>query len=97
LSQAEAHLAAGWAYANALPRWSVRVRLACAWPILIGLETLDLLRAATVLDPTRRVKVGRAQVKRLLWRSVLYYPWPSAWRGLGQRTPTAELAPKAKT
>ena len=27
---------AGWAYTNALPRRCVRVRLACAWPILIG-------------------------------------------------------------
>ena len=83
LAQAEAHLAAGWAYTNALPRGSVRVRLACAWPVLIGLETLKLLRSSPVLDPAQRVKVGRAQVKRLIWRSVLYYPSASAWRKLG--------------
>jgi farnesyl-diphosphate farnesyltransferase len=82
LGQAEAHLAAGWAYTNALPRRSVRVRLACAWPILIGLETLKLLRSSPILDPSRRVKVDRVRVKRLIWRSVLHYPSPAAWRKL---------------
>ena len=41
LDRAEAHLLAGWAYTNALPCRCVRVRLACAWPILIGCETLQ--------------------------------------------------------
>ena len=82
LDRAQAHLLAGWDYTNALPRRSVRVRLACAWPILIGLETLRLLRRGNVLDPTQRLKVSRRQVKRLLWRSVLYYPSPAAWRGM---------------
>jgi farnesyl-diphosphate farnesyltransferase len=75
-------LQAGWEYTNALPRRSVRVRLACAWPILIGLETIRLLRCGNVLDPSRRLKVSRRQVKRLLWRSVLYYPFSAAWRGM---------------
>ena len=82
LGRAQAHLLAGWDYTNALPRRSVRVRLACAWPILIGLETLRLLRGGNVLDPRQRFKVSRRQVKRLLWRSVLYYPSPTAWRGM---------------
>ena len=59
LDRAEAHLQAGWAYTNALPRRSVRVRLACAWPILIGRETLKLLRAGDALDPQQRIKVSR--------------------------------------
>src|SRR5208283_1343108 len=46
LDLAEGHLRAGWLYTNSLPRRSMRVRLACAWPILIGLETLKLLRPA---------------------------------------------------
>jgi len=82
LAQAEAHLRAGWDYTNALPRRSVRLRLACAWPILIGVETLRLLRSGPVLDPGRPLKVSRRQVQRLLWRSVLSYPWPPAWRAL---------------
>jgi farnesyl-diphosphate farnesyltransferase len=82
LDRAAAHLLAGWAYTNALPRRSVRVRLACAWPILIGFETLKLLRTGNVLDPEQRIKVSRRQTRRLICRSILYYPLPAAWRGL---------------
>jgi farnesyl-diphosphate farnesyltransferase len=88
LDRAEAGLLAGWAYTNALPRRSVRVRLACAWPVLLGLETLRLLRAGKVLDPQKRLKVSRSQFRRLRWRSVLCYLWPSAWRGLVPLTGT---------
>jgi farnesyl-diphosphate farnesyltransferase len=79
LDRADAHLLAGWAYAKALPRRSVRVRLACSWPILIGRATLKLLRAGNALDAAQRIKVSRREVKRLMLRSVLLYPWPGAW------------------
>jgi farnesyl-diphosphate farnesyltransferase len=82
LERAASHLAAGWNYTNTLPRRCVRVRLACAWPLLIGADTLALLRMHPVLDSQRRLKVSRSHVKRILWRSVLYYPWSPAWRGL---------------
>ena len=81
LARAEAHLVAGWDYTNALPRGSVRVRLACAWPIQIGLETIRLLRASPILDPQKRLKVSRREVKKLMLRSILLYPFP-AWKGL---------------
>jgi farnesyl-diphosphate farnesyltransferase len=77
-------MAAGWTYTNTLPRGCVRVRLACAWPLLIGRETLTLLRAGNALDPQRRIKVSRPVVRRIIWRSVLYYPLPGLWRGLFQ-------------
>jgi farnesyl-diphosphate farnesyltransferase len=60
----------------------MRIRLACAWPILIGLETIKRLRAESVLDPQHRVKISRAEVRRLIWRSVLSFPWPAAWKKL---------------
>lgn len=82
LDKAEAHLRAGWLYTNTLPRGCVRVRLACAWPIQIGLETLRLLRTSNVLDPEHRVKVSRRRVKQLMLRSVVAYPRPAAWRKL---------------
>ena len=82
LALAEGHLTAGWAYTNALPGRCIRVRLACAWPILIGMKTLAMLRAGNVLDPESRIKVSRPEVNRLILRSVLYYPWPGAWRRL---------------
>ncbi|HOX55380.1 MAG TPA: phytoene/squalene synthase family protein [Candidatus Paceibacterota bacterium] len=79
LARADAHLRAGWDYIHALPRRCVRVRLACAWPILIGRETLERLRDDNVLDPALRVKVSRRQVRKIIFRSVLLYPWPGAW------------------
>jgi farnesyl-diphosphate farnesyltransferase len=81
LAGAESHLAAGWDYTNALPSGQFRLRLACAWPILIGVRTLRRLRRENVLDPARRVKVSRPEIRALIGRSILLYPWPSAWRG----------------
>ncbi|MGO9479308.1 MAG: phytoene/squalene synthase family protein [Limisphaerales bacterium] len=82
LDRAEAHLAAGWAYTNTLPFGQVRVRLACAWPILIGVKTIEKLRRAGVLDLQKRVKVSRDEVRWILLRSTLFYPLPRAWQKL---------------
>lgn len=67
--------ALGWldearAYTLALPRREVRLRLACAWPLLLGLATLARIRRADrLLDPSVTVKVPRPAVRRLLLRS----------------------------
>jgi farnesyl-diphosphate farnesyltransferase len=82
LDAAESHLAAGWAYTNALPFGRVRVRLACAWPILIGMKTIERLRAGNVLDLQQGVKISRAEVRGILLRSTLFYPLPGMWRRL---------------
>ena len=82
LDIAQAHLAAGWDYTNALPRSCIRVRLACAWPVLIGVRTLARLRVENILDASRRVKVSRAEVRSLILRSIFLYPLPGAWRSL---------------
>ena len=66
----------------ALPGRSVRVRLACAWPVLIGIRTLARLRASNPLDPQQRIKISRSEVKSVIVRSVLFYPCPPAWRNL---------------
>jgi farnesyl-diphosphate farnesyltransferase len=82
LGRAEAHLRAGWDYTNALPPGNRRVRLACAWPILFGLETLKLLRTAKVLDAAHRVKVNRKKVRQIQLRSMVLLVWPRAWKHL---------------
>ncbi|MSU59734.1 MAG: squalene/phytoene synthase family protein [Pedosphaera sp.] len=82
LDLAETYLAAGWNYTNNLPWRCIRVRLACAWPILIGVQTLARLRTANPLDASQKVKLPRANVRGILWRSVLRYPFPAAWRDL---------------
>ncbi|MGB7770050.1 MAG: phytoene/squalene synthase family protein [Verrucomicrobiia bacterium] len=82
LDVAESHLQAGWDYTNALPGGQVRLRLACAWPILIGARTIKRLRAANVLELRQGVKISRGEVYRIILRSVLSYPLPGAWRRL---------------
>ena len=82
LSLAQKHLEAGWEYTNALPRGCVRVRLACAWPILIGVKTLAKLQMANVLDPERQIKVSRAEVRQIIWRTAFCYPFPGLWQKL---------------
>ena len=97
LAQAESHLAAGWAYTNALPRHSIRMRLACAWPLLIGWQTVQLLRKGKILDADHPLKITRRQVKRIMLRSVLYYPLAKRWYaqfpavgGAGTARPTSD-------
>jgi farnesyl-diphosphate farnesyltransferase len=82
LAQAESHLAAGWEYTHLIPRGQVRVRLACAWPILIGAKTITRLRTGRVLDPDNRIKISRSEVRGILWQTVIRYPWAGMWRAL---------------
>jgi farnesyl-diphosphate farnesyltransferase len=82
LDEAESHLRAGWIYTNTLPFGQCRVRLACAWPILIGMRTIEKLRAANVIDLRRRVKISHGERNGILLRSTLTCPLPFAWRRL---------------
>jgi len=82
LDFAEARLAAGWEYTNALPRQFTRLRLACAWPILIGRRTLDLLRESPVLDPAIEVRIPRSEVYQIVLCSFLSHPFAGIWKRL---------------
>jgi farnesyl-diphosphate farnesyltransferase len=65
------HYEAGWQYTFAIPRGETRMRLACAWPLLIGLRTLDLLaQAPNWLDPGVVLKVPRIRVYGMMAQSV---------------------------
>lgn len=85
ISKAEEHLKIAWEYVLGLPRSWVRVRLACALPVLIGVKTLNKLREGSVLNPDTRIKVSRAEVKRIMRATVLYYPMNSVWKNLPAR------------
>lgn len=76
LNLATEHMAAGWNYTLALPKGCVRVRLACAWPILIGARTLRRLENEAILDPQHRVKVSRTEVWTDVLGSIALYPTP---------------------
>jgi farnesyl-diphosphate farnesyltransferase len=71
LNTALDHYEAGWQYTFAIPRREARMRLACAWPLLIGLRTLDLLAASpSWLDPAVTIKVPRVRVYGLMAHSL---------------------------
>lgn len=82
LDKAHAHLATGWDYTNMLPRGCARVRLGCAWPILIGVKTLARLREARVLAASAPVKVDRAEVRGIVARTLVCVFWPARWQRL---------------
>ncbi len=82
LDKAESHLAAGWRYTNTLPFGEFRLRLACAWPVLLGIKTIEKLRAASVTELQQRLKVSRGEVRGIIFRSLLASPFPMAWRKL---------------
>jgi farnesyl-diphosphate farnesyltransferase len=72
LSVALDHYDAAWRYTLAIPRREWRMRLACAWPLLIGQGTLDALAAHdNPFAATPPVKVSRAAVRTMLAGSTL--------------------------
>jgi farnesyl-diphosphate farnesyltransferase len=79
LERATHHLQAGWRYTSRIPGGQLRLRLACAWPVLLGARTVAKLRREAVLDPSRRIKVSRADVREVLLGSVLRLPVRGAW------------------
>lgn len=82
LDLAQDHLTAGWHYTTSLPFTQIRLRLACAWPILIGVETISKLRQSPLLDPNHRVKVSRRELRQIMLGSLILYPWPGRWKNL---------------
>jgi farnesyl-diphosphate farnesyltransferase len=70
LSVALEHYEAAWRYTLAIPRAEWRMRLACAWPLLIGLATLEALAAhPNPLAAAPPVKIARTAVRAILARS----------------------------
>lgn len=71
LDQAVKHLEAAWLYTMQIPRTQLGLRLACIWPVWIGLKTIVRLRKANPLDPDRHIKISRLEVYAILLRSWL--------------------------
>lgn len=82
LAEAEDHLRAGWQYTNTLPKRFMRLRLACAWPALIGMNTIEKLRKTNILNPLIRVKTSRAEIYGIIIGSILRYPFSATWNSL---------------
>jgi farnesyl-diphosphate farnesyltransferase len=72
VARALTHYDAGWRYTLAIPRLEWRMRLACVWPLTIGLATLAALTAhPDPLGASPPVKIPRARVRHILARSAL--------------------------
>lgn len=85
LELALAHYDVAWSYTLAVPRREWRLRLACAWPLAIGLATLA--RVAAHPDPLGTptpIKIPRAHTRALLARTTM--------RALSNRALAAEAA-----
>jgi farnesyl-diphosphate farnesyltransferase len=67
IQEARDHLDQGWRYTMAIPRMEIRLRLACMWPILIGIRTLQQLSVSRhELSPNFPIKVARSEVYRIV-------------------------------
>ena len=80
LEKATDHLAAGWHYTLQIPHEHYRLRLACAWPILMGRHTLDLVHNANPLQPEPRLKISRGKVRSIIWSTLWRVPFKGPWR-----------------
>lgn len=61
------HLDQGWLYTMAIPRSELRLRLACAWPILFALKTLQRVSVSeSLLDSAVTIKMTRAEIYRIM-------------------------------
>jgi farnesyl-diphosphate farnesyltransferase len=66
------HYNVAWDYTLAIPRLEWRMRLACAWPLLIGLATLAELAAhPNPLSVKTPIKISRRAVRSLLTQSTV--------------------------
>jgi farnesyl-diphosphate farnesyltransferase len=83
LDKAEEQLGAGIDYCSALTSW--RLRFATALPALIGARTLALLRQAGTESQSRKIKVPRKAVRRILAAGLAAAASPHALRVLFQR------------
>jgi farnesyl-diphosphate farnesyltransferase len=66
------HYDVAWRYTLAIPRLEWRMRLACAWPLLIGLGTIvELAGHPDPLAARAPIKISRGAVRALVARSTL--------------------------
>ena len=82
------HYDEAWLYTLAIPRAEWRMRLACAWPLLIGLATLGAIAAHP--DPLASegpIKISRRRVRAIVARATL-----AVWSDAALRAEAARLS-----
>jgi farnesyl-diphosphate farnesyltransferase len=82
------HYDEAWRYTLAIPRLEWRMRLACAWPLLIGLATLSAIAGhGDPLATERPIKISRAAVRTIIARSIV-----AVWSDVALRAEAARLS-----
>lgn len=89
--KAEGHLANGLEYVTMLPRSSYRMRLACAWPLLLAARTLAVSRG----NP--RVLSDEAKISRKRVRQILLVSYLIGWSNTALRWYYRQLTRPAHT
>ena len=85
------HYEVAWHYTLAIPRLEARMRLACAWPLMIGLGTLATLAAhPDPIGAAAPIKLTRAAVRGILARSSF-----TIWSNAALRRDAARLLARA--
>lgn len=68
------HLEEGWQYIMKIPRGEFRLRLACLWPHLFAVKTLDeISRSPSLLEPAFTIKIPRSSVYKTMLQTGLFY------------------------
>lgn len=80
LDRAEEYLRVGWGYTNVLPKKQWRLRLATAWPVLIGVKTISKLRKSPILGTSAPVKISRGEVRGVMFGSFLGLLSEARWK-----------------
>ncbi|MEK7486376.1 MAG: phytoene/squalene synthase family protein [Planctomycetota bacterium] len=81
MQEAEKKLKQGILYVESIPHGEIRLRLACAWPLLIGLKTLQKLRREeNLILPPQKIKISRQEVYQILGKTLFLFPIPRGSR-----------------
>ncbi len=83
MNLANQYLADAWQYTLMIPHEHYRLRLACAWPILMGKRTLHLLHASSnPLEPRTKRKISRREIRGIVWSTTWRVPFRGPWNRL---------------
>lgn len=85
LDHALSHYQAAGQYIDAIPTTCFRLKLACVWPVWIGLRTVALLRKGNPLDLQNRIKISRSEVYGIMISTLFQAGFPSLLHGSFKR------------
>lgn len=76
LDLTDSHLEAAVQYIGMIPHGQFRLRGSCMLPVVIGKQTVSLLRAGNVLDYSSRIKIQRSDIEKVVSRVIMAVPFP---------------------